>query len=72
VADNPAYAGRVRELAAVLQKWIESSDDFPAAYRVRDDNTDRVSGVLFSTKIPPLRNPEPPPPEQRWGIPGPS
>jgi N-sulfoglucosamine sulfohydrolase len=72
VADDPAYAGRVRALAAVLQEWIEGSDDFPAAYRVRDDNTDRVSGVLFNTKIPPLRDPEPPPPEQRWGIPGPS
>ena len=72
VADHPAYAARVRELAAVLQGWIESTDDFPAANRVRDDNTDRVSGVLFNTKIPPLRNPEPPPAEQRWGTPGPS
>lgn len=72
LADHPAHAARVRELAAVLQAWIESTDDFPAAYRIRDDNTDRVSGVLFDTRIPPLRNPEPPPPEQRWGTPGPS
>jgi arylsulfatase A-like enzyme len=72
VADDPAYAAKVRELAAVLQQWIESTDDFPAAYRVRDDNTDRVSGVPFTSRIPPLRNPEPPPPERRWGIPGPS
>ena len=72
MADDPAYAAKVRELAAVLQQWIESTDDFPAAYRVRDDNTDRVSGVPFTSRIPPLRNPEPPPPERRWGIPGPS
>jgi hypothetical protein len=38
---------------------------------VRDDHTDRITGVQFSTKIPPLRNPEPPPPDQRWGTQGP-
>ncbi|HUF35036.1 MAG TPA: sulfatase [Gemmatimonadales bacterium] len=72
LADDPAHAARVRQLAAVLQEWIESTDDFPAAYRVRDDNTDRFSGVPFTTRIPPLRNPAPPPPDQRWGRPGPS
>ncbi len=71
LADQPAQAARVRELAAVLQQWMEETDDFPAAYRVRDDNTDRVSGVLFSSKIPPLRDPEPPPADRRWGTPGP-
>ena len=71
VADDPAYAGTVRELAAVLESWIERSDDFPAAYRVRDDNTDRITGVPFTTKIPPLRDPEPPPEAERWGEPGP-
>lgn len=72
VADDPKYAKQVRELAAVLQEWIEQSDDFPAAYRVRDDNTDRITGVPFSNKIPPLRNPDVPPPSERWGRPGPS
>jgi hypothetical protein len=57
VADDPAYAKQVRELAVVLEEWIEQSDDFPAAYRVRDDNTDRITGVPFRTKIPPLRHP---------------
>ena len=71
LADDPAHAARVRELAGVLQRWIEETDDFPAAYRARDDNTDRVTGVHFSTKIPPLRDPEPPPPEARWGLQGP-
>jgi hypothetical protein len=57
----------VAELAGILQDWLEHSDDFPAAYRVRDDNTDRITGIPFSNKIPPLRNPELPPADQRWG-----
>ena len=72
MADDPAYAATVRELAGVLESWIEGSDDFPAAYRVRDDNTDRITGVPFTTKIPPLRNPEPPPEAERWGAQGPT
>jgi hypothetical protein len=51
----------------VLQEWIEQTGDFPAAYRVRDDNTDRITGLPFSTKIPPLRNPDVPPLNERWG-----
>jgi N-sulfoglucosamine sulfohydrolase len=72
LADNPAYAAQVRELAAVLQQWIERTDDFPAWYRTRDDNTDRVTGVPFTTRIPPLRNPDPAPADERWGVAGPS
>jgi N-sulfoglucosamine sulfohydrolase len=72
IADDPAQAARVRELAGVLQAWIEGTDDFPATYRVRDDNTDRITGVPFTTKIPPLRNPDPPPAQERWGTPGPT
>jgi arylsulfatase A-like enzyme len=71
VADEPAYAKEVRKLAGVLQEWIEQSKDFPAAYRVRDDNTDRITGVPFTTNIPPLRNPDVPPPSERWGRAGP-
>ncbi len=67
VAADPRYGKQVAELAAVLQEWIEQSDDFPAAYRVRDDNTDRITGIPFSTRIPPLRNAELPPADQRWG-----
>jgi arylsulfatase A-like enzyme len=72
VADDPAYAGEARKLAGVLQEWIEQSGDFPAEYRVRADNTDRLTGVQFTTKIPLLRNVDVPPPDQRWGQPGPS
>jgi arylsulfatase A-like enzyme len=72
VADEPAYAKTVRELAGVLQEWMEQTDDFPAAYRVRDENTDRITGVPFTTKIPPLRNAEVPPASERWGTQGPT
>ena len=71
LADRPEHAARVRALAGVLQEWMEETDDFPAWYRVRDDHTDRVTGVQFGTSIPPLRNPDPPPPEERWGERGP-
>jgi hypothetical protein len=67
VADDVRFATEVRELSKVLQKWIEDSGDFPSAYRVRDDNTDRITGVPFSTKIPPLRSAEVPPAADRWG-----
>jgi hypothetical protein len=62
----------VRELVGVLQEWMERSADFPAAYRVRDDNTDRVTGLPFTSKIPPLQNAEVPPPGERWGRQGPT
>lgn len=71
VADDPAYVATARRLAEVLESWIEGSDDFPATSRVRDDNTDRLTGIQFTTKIPPLRNPEPPPAAERWGAQGP-
>jgi N-sulfoglucosamine sulfohydrolase len=67
LAGDPRYAGHVGELAAALQEWQEQSDDFPAAFRVRDDNTDRITGVPFSTRVPPLQQAELPPPGQRWG-----
>ena len=69
LADDPAHTARARELAMVLQEWMEETDDFPPSYRTRDDHTDRVTGAQFGTRIPPLRNPEPPPPEERWGLP---
>ncbi len=72
VADDPRFAKEVRELAGVLDSWIQESDDFPAAYRVRDDNTDRITGLQFTTKIPPVRNTDVPPPAQRWGRTGPT
>jgi hypothetical protein len=72
LAGDPAQSARVRKMAAVLQAWMEGTDDFPAAWRVRDDNTDRITGLPFSTRIPPLRDSIPPPADVRWGTKGPS
>jgi N-sulfoglucosamine sulfohydrolase len=72
VADDPTYAKEVREVAGVLQEWMEQSQDFPATYRVRDDNTDRITGVPFTTKIPPLRSVDVPRTSERWGKQGPT
>ena len=71
VADDPAYAEDVRRLAGVLQEWVEQSDDFPAMYRTRADNTDRLTGVQLHSRIPPLGNPDLPSPDERWGAQGP-
>lgn len=72
MAGDPRHTKDVRELAGVLQSWMEEFEDFPAAYRVRDDNTDRITGLQFTSKIPPLRNADVPPPAQRWGRQGPT
>ena len=72
LAGDPAQTARVKQMAAVLQEWMERTDDFPAAWRVRDDNTDRITGVAWTTKIPPLRNAHVPPPKERWGRQGPT
>ena len=71
LAGDAAQAERVGKMAAVLQAWMEGSDDFPSAWRVRDDNTDRITGLPFSNRIPVLRDSVPPPPDQRWGVRGP-
>ena len=72
VAEEPRYARELRELSTVLQKWMEQSDDFPAAFRLRDDNTDRITGLPFTSKVPLLRNTELPRSEERWGEQGPT
>ncbi len=55
VADEADYAEVVRELTAVLDQWIDETGDFPPTIRRRDDNTDRITGVKFTQKIPPMR-----------------
>jgi arylsulfatase A-like enzyme len=72
LAGDPRYVRELRELTAVLQKWMEQTDDFPGAYRVRDDNTDRITGLPFTSKIPLLRNTEVPGSDKRWGEQGPT
>ena len=71
LAGEPAQAARLKRMAAALQAWMEGTDDFPATWRVREDNTDRITGLPFSTRIPPLRDSIPPPRDVRWGVKGP-
>ncbi|MEX0599709.1 MAG: hypothetical protein WD205_03630, partial [Rhodothermales bacterium] len=58
VAAHADYWQTARELAAVLDEWIDETNDFPPHVRVRDDHTDRMTGVWFTPEIPPLRNAE--------------
>ncbi|MDX1641966.1 MAG: sulfatase [Balneolaceae bacterium] len=56
VASHPEYWQLARELSAQLDDWMEKTDDFPPYKRVRDDHTDRLTGVWFSDEIPEMRN----------------
>lgn len=56
LAAHPDYWEKARELARVLDQWIEDTGDFPPYIRIRDDHTDRMTGVWFSKEIPPMRN----------------
>ncbi len=58
LAAHPDYWKKARELAEVLDSWINRTGDFPPYRRIRDDHTDRMTGVWFSKQIPPLRNVE--------------
>ncbi len=58
VADEAAYAAVVNELTHVLDQWIDETGDFSPMTRRRDDNTDRITGVKFTPKIPPMREKE--------------
>ena len=67
----PAYARRVRGACRRCCRRGWSIGDFPAAYRVRDDNTDRITGVPFRprSRRSAIRTP---PPGERWGRQGPT
>lgn len=56
VAAHPDYWQLARELAAQLDEWMEKTGDFPPYKRIRDDHTDRLTGVWFSDEIPEMRN----------------
>jgi arylsulfatase A-like enzyme len=56
VAAHSDYWELARELGQQLNDWMEETDDFPPHLRVRDDHTDRMTGVWFSDEIPPMRN----------------
>ena len=54
LAGRPEMEEIARQLSRVLDDWIDRTEDFPPNRRRRADNTDRVTGVKFSRKIPPL------------------
>ncbi|GAA5521559.1 sulfatase [Aliifodinibius salicampi] len=56
VAAHSDYWELARELGQQLNNWMEETEDFPPHLRVRDDHTDRMTGVWFSDEIPPMRN----------------
>uniref|UniRef100_UPI0035670985 sulfatase/phosphatase domain-containing protein n=1 Tax=Fodinibius sp. TaxID=1872440 RepID=UPI0035670985 len=56
VAASSEHWEKARELAQQLNDWREETGDFPPHLRVRDDHTDRMTGVWFSGEIPPMRN----------------
>ena len=58
IAAHPDYWELARELSSVLDQWMEETGDFSPHVRVRDDHTDRLTGVWFSDKIPPMRYPD--------------
>ncbi len=54
LAGRPEVEAIARQLSRVLDAWIERTEDFPPSRRRRADNTDRVTGVKFSQKVPAL------------------
>ncbi len=55
LASHEDYWQLAREYSRVLENWIETTGDFPSYYRIRDDHTDRWTGVRFQQLIPPMR-----------------
>lgn len=54
LAESAEHQAAIERLAAVLDQWRSETDDFPPHRRRRADNTDRVTGVKFTKKRPPL------------------
>lgn len=57
LAARPEHQQAISDHFAMLQKWRETTRDFPPERRRRAGYADRVTGVLFSLEIPPMRNP---------------
>jgi N-sulfoglucosamine sulfohydrolase len=55
--NNLAYDARyrpvIRDLYQHLHRWMEATDDFPPEKRRRYDNTDRVTGTHFDSRLLP-------------------
>ena len=56
LAFDPEYRQIAQYLLDELQKWEETTDDFPSTYRTRRDNTDRITGIKYHDQVPELEN----------------
>lgn len=54
LAAEPEHRSRIRTLMARLEQWMAETGDVPPERRRRDDNIDRLTGVKFTTRNPPL------------------
>ncbi|MGD1890327.1 MAG: sulfatase [Cyclobacteriaceae bacterium] len=61
--NNLAFQSKYRPLIqkhyAILQRWMEETDDFMPHFRRRYDNTDRVSGTMYRRGRPEMYAPLP-------------
>lgn len=56
LAPVPEFQPLIAEHFAILQEWRAATGDFPPWERRRADYADRVTGVLYSLELPPLRD----------------
>ena len=56
LAFDPDYRQITQYMLDELEKWIEDTNDFPPTYRTRRDNTDRITGVKYFSRVPELEN----------------
>ncbi len=61
LAGEPEHRGRVQALMARLEQWMAATGDVPPERRRRDDNVDRLTGVKFTSRNPPLIDGQPTP-----------
>ncbi len=56
LASVPEFQPLIADHYAMLQEWRAATGDFPPWERRRADYADRVTGVLYSLEVPPLRD----------------
>jgi len=54
LAGRAEFKDELQAHFAALEAWRETTGDFPPTRRRRGDHTDRVTGVHFTTEIPPM------------------
>ncbi|MFP6616591.1 MAG: hypothetical protein VCB26_09315, partial [Candidatus Hydrogenedentota bacterium] len=59
IANTAEGADIAAQLERAVEQWGKDTDDFPAEYRRRADNTDRFTGVKFTREKPVQTHPLP-------------